>query len=68
MVGFGVKELTEKENSIIGDEGTPAIGKDKMGQGIYTTDPPKTFESHVDVYSKYIQSNEQRLKKGFVVS
>ena len=68
IVGFGVKELTEKENSIIGDEGTPAIGKDKMGQGIYTTDPPKTFESHVDVYSKYIQSNEQRLKKGFVVS
>ena len=68
IVGFGVKELTEKENSIIGDEGTPAIGKDKMGQGIYTTDPPKTFESHVDVYSKYIQSNEQRLKKGFVVN
>ena len=68
MIGFGVKELTEKENSIIGDEGTPAIGKDKMGQGIYTTDPPKTFESHVDVYSKYIQSNEQRLKKGFVVN
>jgi hypothetical protein len=68
MVGFGVKELTEKENSIIGDEGTPAIGKDKMGQGIYTTDPPKTFESHVDVYSKYIQSNEERQKKGFVVN
>ena len=67
IVGFGVKELTEKENSIIGDEGTPAIGKDKMGQGIYTTDPPKTFEN-IDVYSKYIQSNEQRLKKGFVVS
>ena len=68
IVGFGVKELTEKENSIIGDEGTPAIGKDKGGQGIYTTDPPKTFESHVDVYSKYIQSNEQRQKKGFVVN
>ena len=68
MVGFGVKELTEKENSVIGDEGTPAIGKDKGGQGIYTTDPPKTFESHVDVYSKYIQSNEQRQKKGFVVN
>ena len=68
IVGFGVKELTEKENSVIGDEGTPAIGKDKGGQGIYTTDPPKTFESHVDVYSKYIQSNEQRQKKGFVVN
>ena len=30
--GFGVKELSEKEdgNSVIGDEGTPAIGKDKI--------------------------------------
>jgi len=45
MEGFGVKELTEKGNSIIGDEGVPAIGKDKTGQGIYTTDPPKTFEN-----------------------
>ena len=68
IVGFGVKELTEKENSIIGDEGTPAIGKDKMGQGIYTTDPPKTFESNIDLYSKYIEKNEQRQKKGFFES
>jgi hypothetical protein len=67
MIGFGVKELTEKGNSIIGDEGVPAIGKDKTGQGIYTTDPPKTFEN-IDIYSKYIQSNEQRIKKGFVVN
>ena len=67
MEGFGVKELTEKGNSIIGDEGVPAIGKDKTGQGIYTTDPPKTFEN-IDIYSKYIQSNEQRIKKGFVVN
>jgi len=65
--GFGVKELTEKGNSIIGDEGVPAIGKDKTGQGIYTTDPPKTFEN-IDIYSKYIQSSEERQKKGFVVN
>ena len=67
MEGFGVKELTEKGNSIIGDEGVPAIGKDKTGQGIYTTDPPKTFEN-IDIYSKFIQSNEERQKKGFVVN
>ena len=67
MLGFGVKELTEKGNSIIGDEGIPAIGKDKTGQGIYTTDPPKTFEN-IDLYSRFIQSNEQRQKKGFVVN
>jgi hypothetical protein len=67
ILGFGVKELTEKGNSIIGDEGVPAIGKDKTGQGIYTTDPPKTFEN-MDIYSKYIQSSEERQKKGFVVN
>jgi hypothetical protein len=67
MLGFGVKELTEKGNSIIGDEGVPAIGKDKTGQGIYTTDPPKTFEN-VDVYSKYIKSTVDMQKKGFVVN
>ena len=67
MLGFGVKELTEKGNSIIGDEGVPAIVKDKTGQGIYTTDPPKTFEN-VDVYSKYIKSTVDMQKKGFVVN
>ena len=67
ILGFGVKELTEKGNSIIGDEGVPAIGKDHTGQGIYTTDPPKTFEN-VDVYSKYIKSTVDMQKKGFVVN
>jgi len=67
MEGFGVKELTEKGNSIIGDEGVPAIGKDKTGQGIYTTDPPKTFEN-MDIYSKFIKTHVERQKKGFVVN
>ena len=67
MVGFGVKELSEKENSIVGDEGTPAIGKEKLGHGIYTTDPPRTFES-MDVYSEFISSNEKNQKNGFTVT
>ena len=62
---FGVKELTEKENSVIGDEGTPAVGKEKMGQGIYTTAPPKTFES-MDHYSEFISKNVEIQKNGFV--
>ena len=62
---FGVKELTEKENSVIGDEGTPAVGKEKMGQGIYTTAPPKTFES-MDRYSDFISKNAEIQKNGFV--
>ena len=62
---FGVKELTEKENSVIGDEGTPAVGKEKMGQGIYTTAPPKTFES-MNHYSEFISKNVEIQKNGFV--
>jgi hypothetical protein len=67
ITGFGVKELTEKGNSIIGDEGVPAIGKDHTGQGIYTTDPPKTFEN-IDLYSNFIKLHVERQKKGFVVN
>ena len=64
--GFGVKELSEKEdgNSVIGDEGTPAIGKDKMGQGIYTTEPPKTFGESLDKYVESINDSVFRSKNG----